>query len=250
MSDSVYYLAEDPHLRPRIGLALGGGGARGWAHIGALEVLIEEGIEPDLIAGSSIGALVGGSYLAGKLQDLKSWALALNRRSILGYLDFRLGGGGFLAGERLARKLNEHLENVRIEDLSRPFTAVTAELATGHEVWLRKPARSRSADASMLSAACWPSSTVCSTWWCASSRVPFAASLCAIAGSWSRSAKTKTWTSAGGWQPPFAPALLGCVRRLPPIARSWWSVAARAAITQWPLGARPADDGAWSRATR
>ncbi|MCG8442510.1 MAG: patatin-like phospholipase family protein [Caulobacterales bacterium] len=122
----------------RIGLALGGGVARGWAHIGAIETLLEMGVEPDIVAGSSIGALVGGCYLAGELETLKEWALSLNRRSLLSYLDLRLRGGGLLAGERLARKMEEYLSEVSIEDLPRPFVAVCAELATGHEAWLRE----------------------------------------------------------------------------------------------------------------
>ena len=88
---------------PPLGLALGGGVARGWAHIGALRALIEAGIKPDIIAGTSIGAVVGGAYLAGKLDVLENWALALNKRRMMSYMDVRWGGSGFLRGERLAR---------------------------------------------------------------------------------------------------------------------------------------------------
>lgn len=129
----------DPPKRPqpKLGLALGGGIARGWAHIGALEVLLEEDIDIDIIAGTSIGALVGGAYLAGRFGDLKDWALGLTRRRMLNLLDFRLRGGGLLAGERLATAMREHLNGVQIEALAKPFVAVAAELATGHEAWLR-----------------------------------------------------------------------------------------------------------------
>lgn len=128
---------EEHRPRPSIGLALGGGVARGWAHIGVLEALLDAGIEPDVVVGSSIGALVGGSYLAGQLDALKEWATGLNRRRLMGYLDIRFSGGGLLAGERLAKKMNDHLGGVHIETLPRPFVAVAAELATGHEIWLR-----------------------------------------------------------------------------------------------------------------
>lgn len=130
--------APDRPPRPLIGLALGGGVARGWAHIGVLERLKEAGIEPDIIVGSSIGALVGGAYLTNNLQELKSWATGLNRRRLLSYLDIRLRGGGLLAGDRLGKKMHEYMGNVRIEDLPKPYVAVAAELTTGHEIWLRE----------------------------------------------------------------------------------------------------------------
>jgi NTE family protein len=125
-------------LKPTIGLALGGGVARGWAHIGVLRALERLGIEPDIIAGSSVGALVGAAYLAGKLHALEAWTRSLNRRRMIGYLDVRLGGSGILGGQRLARLLQEHLDDIYIEDLPKPFVAVCAELATGHEIWLRE----------------------------------------------------------------------------------------------------------------
>ncbi len=124
--------------RPPLGLALGGGVARGWAHIGALKALTEAGIKPDIIAGTSIGALVGGVYLAGKLDILESWALALNRRRMMSYMDIRWGGSGLMRGDRLARVLRHYLGGVNIEDLDRKYAAVTCDLRTGYEVWLQK----------------------------------------------------------------------------------------------------------------
>ena len=124
--------------QPPLGLALGGGVARGWAHIGARRALIEAGIRPDIIAGTSIGAVVGGAYLAGKLDVLENWARSLNRRRMMSYMDVTWGGSGFLRGERLARVLNHYLEDVRIEDLDRKFAAVACDLRTGYEVWLQK----------------------------------------------------------------------------------------------------------------
>lgn len=123
---------------PPLGLALGGGVARGWAHIGALRALIEAGIRPDIIAGTSIGAVVGGAYLAGKLDILENWARSLNRRRMLSYMDVRWGGSGFMRGERLARVLNHYLADVHIDKLDRKFAAVACDLRTGYEVWLQK----------------------------------------------------------------------------------------------------------------
>lgn len=126
--------------RPPIGLALGGGVARGWAHIGALRALIEAGIRPDIIAGTSIGAVVGGAYLAGQLDVLENWARSLNKRRMMSYMDMRWGGSGFMRGERLARVLNHYLGDVRIEKLDRKFAAVACDLRTGYEVWLQNGA--------------------------------------------------------------------------------------------------------------
>ncbi|MGF1454839.1 MAG: patatin-like phospholipase family protein [Alphaproteobacteria bacterium] len=121
---------------PKIGLALGGGVARGWAHIGVLRALSRAGIEPDIVCGTSIGALVGGCYLAGHLDTLEDWARGLTKRRLMGYLDFFTTGSGLLGGRKLARMMDAYLADVRIEELSRPFVAVTGELATGHEVWI------------------------------------------------------------------------------------------------------------------
>ena len=124
--------------RPPLGLALGGGVARGWAHIGAIRALLEAGIKPDIITGTSIGAVVGGAYLSGKLDVLEDWARKLNRRRMMSYMDVRWGGSGFMRGERLARVLNHYMGDVRIEDLDRKFIAVACDLRTGYEVWLQK----------------------------------------------------------------------------------------------------------------
>ena len=123
--------------QPRIGLALGGGGARGWAHIGVLKALTRAGIVPDVISGTSVGALVGGLHLAGRLDVLEGWSRGLTKFKIASYLDFRVGGG-MIGGHRLSAVLREHLGKVTIEALPKPFTCVATDLLTGHEVWLRK----------------------------------------------------------------------------------------------------------------
>lgn len=122
--------------KPGIALALGGGAARGWAHIGVLRALDEAGIQVDMIAGTSIGALVGGCYLAGKLDELEEFARSLTRRRMFGLLDLNFRGSGLFGGMKLTARMREHLEGVTFDDLSRPFVAVASEIRTGHEIWL------------------------------------------------------------------------------------------------------------------
>ena len=126
------------HKSPQttIALALGGGAARGWAHIGVLRALDEAGIRIGLVAGTSIGALVGGCYLAGKLDELEEFARSLTMRRIVGLLDLAIGGSGLFGGMRLSKRMREHLSDINIEDLDCPFTAVATEIATGHEIWI------------------------------------------------------------------------------------------------------------------
>ena len=123
--------------RSRLGLALGGGAARGWAHIGVLEVLAANSITPDVVCGCSMGALVGAGYVVGQLDALAAWARSLTWRDVLGLLDPALSGGGLIRGERLLRFLREHYIDIDIADSPIPFGAVATDLATGREVWLR-----------------------------------------------------------------------------------------------------------------
>lgn len=121
-----------------IGLALGGGVARGLAHIGVMKVLQRNNITPSIIAGTSIGAVVGGAYLAGKLDALEDWARGLTRMNILSYMDFRVRGSSMIGGTRLKKLLEENFKDIMIEDLPHPFIGLATDLGTGHEVWLRK----------------------------------------------------------------------------------------------------------------
>src|SRR4051794_23020953 len=133
---------EQPSQQPKpakksgISLALGGGAARGWAHIGVLRALDEAGIEISMIAGTSIGALVGGCYLAGKLDQLEEFARSLTKRRIFGLLDIHLGGSGLFGGMKLNARMQEHMDGTTFEDLPKPFVCVAAEIRTGHEIWL------------------------------------------------------------------------------------------------------------------
>ena len=122
--------------RPRIGLALGSGSARGWAHIGVLRALLGAGIRPDVVCGASVGAIVGAAYVTGQLDRFEDWVLGMDRRAVMSLMDFNLGGG-MLKGERLVTYMREHFDAQPIEALATPFAAVATALHTGDEVWLR-----------------------------------------------------------------------------------------------------------------
>ena len=122
--------------RPVIGLALGGGAARGFAHIGIVRTLIAHGIVPNVVVGTSIGAVVGGAYASGHLDTLEEWALSLQPRNILGYLDIRLNGSGLIGGDKLAAQLEAAIGQTLIEELPLKFATVATEVRTGHEIWL------------------------------------------------------------------------------------------------------------------
>ncbi len=120
----------------RIGIALGSGSARGWAHIGVLQALRAGGVDPHVICGSSIGALVGAACAVGDLDPLGEWVQSLTRGDVLRMLDLRLSGGGLIQGERLMRFFRSRAYDVPIEKLPRSYSAVATDLATGREVWL------------------------------------------------------------------------------------------------------------------
>ncbi len=122
--------------RPVIGLALGGGAARGLAHIGIVRTLIAHGIVPNVVVGTSIGAVVGGAYATGQLDTLEEWARRLQPRNLLGYLDIRLNGSGLIGGDKLAAQLEAAIGPILIEDLPMKFATVATEVRTGHEIWL------------------------------------------------------------------------------------------------------------------
>ncbi len=130
--------AQPEATRPTIGLALGGGAARGFAHIGVVRTLAAHGIIPDVIVGTSIGAVVGGCYAARQLEGLETWARSLTVRSVLGHLDVSLTGSGLIRGGHLAHRLQESLGDTRIDDLPIRFAAIATEFNTGHEIWLTR----------------------------------------------------------------------------------------------------------------
>lgn len=122
--------------RLRIGLALGSGSARGWSHIGVIDALAEAGIEPDIVCGTSIGALVGAAYVAGHLADLRRWAEKATWREIIALMDVRLSGGGVVDGNEVVAWLKGLGVDRPIESYAKRFAAIATDLATGREVWL------------------------------------------------------------------------------------------------------------------
>jgi NTE family protein len=121
---------------PRIGLALGSGSARGWAHIGAIRALEERGVKPDLICGTSIGALVGAAYASGELDRLEHWVAGLARTTVVRLMDLTWRGG-LIRGNRLFTLFRTIFEDRDIEALPVPYGAVATELYSGRELWLR-----------------------------------------------------------------------------------------------------------------
>ncbi|HRD66674.1 MAG TPA: patatin-like phospholipase RssA [Candidatus Competibacter sp.] len=124
-----------PLRKPRIGIALGSGSARGWSHIGVLRALEEAGIVPEVVSGTSIGALVGAAYASGRLDRLAEWVLEIDWWDIVRYMDLRRGG---VEGERLMRAFRERVDDAPIETLPKPFGAVATDLYTGREVWFQE----------------------------------------------------------------------------------------------------------------
>jgi NTE family protein len=121
-----------------IGIALGSGAARGWAHIGVIRALEEAGIEPEIVCGSSIGAVVGAVYAAGELDAFEAWVRALDWRRVFGYLDLSWGGGGFLKARKVFDAMAEHFPDRAIGSLTRRFAAVATDLGSGREIWLQE----------------------------------------------------------------------------------------------------------------
>lgn len=123
--------------KSKIGLALGSGAARGWAHIGVIQRLQQLGIEPDIICGSSIGALVGAAYVAGNIDKLETWVKQLDKLKTARYFTINRSLKGFVNKERLHQFLDEYVVSAEmlIEDLQKPFATVATDLNTGREIW-------------------------------------------------------------------------------------------------------------------
>jgi NTE family protein len=132
-------VTKTPNTRkPKLGIALGAGAARGWSHIGVLLELLSSEIEPEVVAGTSIGAVVGGAYAAGKLAEMEAFARSLTKRRVMSMMDVSLSGVSFLGGEKLRRELEKEFSGLSFEDLAKRFGTVATEFGSGHEVWLTK----------------------------------------------------------------------------------------------------------------
>jgi NTE family protein len=125
-----------PHRK--IGLALSSGMARGWAHIGVIRALTRMGFKFDIVSGCSIGALVGGLYLANKMDALEGWARNLNKMRIVSYLDLKVRSGGLISGGKLLQEIKQHVGDLQIEELQQKYISVATDLVTGHEIWLNE----------------------------------------------------------------------------------------------------------------
>lgn len=122
--------------RPTVALALGAGGAKGLAHIGVIEEIEAQGFQIVALAGSSMGALIGGIHAMGKLDIYRDWVCTLARFDVFKLLDWTLSGGGLIKGERIIGTLRELVGDTLIEELPLPFTAVATDLDREREVWL------------------------------------------------------------------------------------------------------------------
>lgn len=125
------------HRPAKIGLALGSGSARGWAHIGVLRALEELGITPSVVSGASTGSLVAAACASDQLGEIEAWVRKLTKIDVWRLMDANFGGGGVMTGNKLMRAVGEQLVDYPIEKLGRAFGAVAADLQTGREVWIR-----------------------------------------------------------------------------------------------------------------
>lgn len=123
-----------------IGLALGGGSSRGWSHIGVIKALADQGVFPNIICGTSIGALVGASYVSNNLDKLEEWVCSLTKFETARFFEINTSLNGFVNTERLHNFLNEYVasDDSVIEDLNKQYATVATDLETGREVWLTK----------------------------------------------------------------------------------------------------------------
>ncbi len=138
-------------FKPKIGLVLGSGASRGWSHIGVIKALLREGIEPDIVCGTSVGAMIGASYLAGNLQKLEDWVLASTKTDVYKFFNVKFSQAGFVDNDRMSRFLHNYVagEDVRIENLPKQYAAVSTNLETGREVWFQEGGLADAVRASM-----------------------------------------------------------------------------------------------------
>ncbi|ACA87323.1 patatin-like phospholipase RssA [Shewanella woodyi] len=122
----------------KIGIALGSGAAKGWAHIGVLNGLAEMGIKPDKVSGCSIGALVGAAYANDQLDELETWVRSFSSWDVLGLMDLSWRKGGLIGGEKVFDVIQSRIGDLQIEQLHRPLIAVATDLYSGQEIWFKE----------------------------------------------------------------------------------------------------------------
>jgi len=122
----------------KVALALGSGAARGWSHIGVIKALEEMGVRINMVAGTSIGSLVGASYASGRLAEIEQWVQGMNRWEVFNLLDFGFNHGGIIGGEKVFNRAREEFGQRNIEDLPITYGAVATDLYSGREIWLRE----------------------------------------------------------------------------------------------------------------
>lgn len=151
---------------PKIGLALGSGASRGWSHIGILKALLKEGIKPDIICGTSVGAMIGASYLTGNLEKLEEWVVGSTRTDVLKFFNIRFSQAGLVDADRFNRFLHNYVAapEINIEDLPKRYAAIATDLDNGREVWFREGALAQAVRASMALPGLYPSVNVDKRW--------------------------------------------------------------------------------------
>lgn len=151
-------MAATQNASAKIGLALGSGASRGWSHVGVIEALLREGIEPDIICGTSVGAMIGAACVTGTLGSLKEWVLDSTRADVLRFFDIKFSQAGLVNVERWRRFLRDYVagDELRIEQLPKRFMAVATDLDTGREVWLQEGSVADAVQASMAMPGLYP----------------------------------------------------------------------------------------------
>lgn len=152
--------------RPKIGLVLGSGASRGWSHIGVIKALLQEGIEPDIVCGTSVGAMIGAAWLAGNLQKLEDWVLASTRTDVYKFFNVKFSQVGFVDNDRMSRFLHNYVaaEDILIEDLPKRFAAVSTNLENGREVWFQEGGLADAVRASMAMPGLFPAVRIDHRW--------------------------------------------------------------------------------------
>ena len=152
--------------RLKVGVALGSGASRGWSHVGVLKALASSGIEPDVVCGTSVGAMVGAAWLAGNLDRLEQWVLGSTQLDLIKFFGIQRSRAGFVDTDRLRAFLDDNVvaEDRDIDDLPRPFAAIATDVANGREVWLTEGNALTAVQASMALPGLFPAVRLSERW--------------------------------------------------------------------------------------